>query len=76
MRVATTQLAAVVGLVVLAIVPIQALHFYLQNKESKCFTEDLPKHTTVTGTLNIAGPSAKTSQHIGGIGCPAEGAAD
>ncbi|KAJ1982789.1 emp24p/erv25p- protein [Dimargaris xerosporica] len=49
MRVGTTQLAAIVGLVVLAIVPIQALHFYLQNKESKCFTEDLPKHTTVTG---------------------------
>src|SRR4051794_5298097 len=42
-------------LVLLSILPsVFGLYFYLEGSEQKCFTEELPKETMVTG---IAGPS-------------------
>ncbi|KAJ1994213.1 emp24p/erv25p- protein [Dimargaris cristalligena] len=37
------------GLTAVFVTPAQPLHFYLHNTERKCFLEELPKHTVVTG---------------------------
>lgn len=40
----------------LLIAQTQALHLYLQEKQKKCFFEDLPKDTLVVGTWNSTFP--------------------
>ncbi|KAG5457390.1 MAG: hypothetical protein BJ554DRAFT_2612 [Olpidium bornovanus] len=49
---AASLAVALVLLLALALLPsaADALHFYLIGSEQKCFTEDLPKGTTVHGT--------------------------
>jgi len=42
-------------LVLLSILPsVFGLYFYLEGSEQKCFTEELPKETMVTGTDNAS----------------------
>lgn len=40
---------SIFALVNLLIAQAQALHLYLQEKQKKCFFEDLPKDTLVVG---------------------------
>ena len=35
------------------IFPTNALYFYMEGRQTKCFFEDLPKDTLVAGTMRI-----------------------
>jgi len=37
-------------LLALIVIPSQALYFYMDGSQAKCFFEDLPKDTLVVGT--------------------------
>jgi hypothetical protein len=34
------------------LVPTNALYFYMEGRQTKCFFEDLPKDTLVAGTID------------------------
>ena len=48
-------------LVLLSILPsVFGLYFYLEGSEQKCFTEELPKETMVSGTMCECDPDDLT----------------
>lgn len=47
------RLSTLVLLVAYLAVGTQALYFYLEGSEKKCFIEDLPKETMVIGKSNV-----------------------